>query len=138
MQVCQKNKFNVWLFSALNNQKKNPQSYTNKFYVNRITLDIIPEPKETYHNIYMDRVELDHKAYLIDLIKSELLKINEKSWYQKKVFDDYVELKEKYRQQGKKLTFEQFGIEQNINKDSLFQIIKKVKIKLINKIKDEL
>lgn len=88
--------------------------------------------------MFDEQINKDHKDYIIQLIKQELINIGKKNWYQRTVFDEYVRLKEEYRSKGKKLTFEQFGKEKNINHNSLFQILKKVKQKLIDKIKNEL
>lgn len=137
ISICRKNEFNFWLFSALKKQKYDPDSYTNRFYVNKLESDIIPD-NETNDNMFDEQINKDHKDYIIQLIKQELINIGKKNWYQRTVFDEYVRLKEEYRSKGKKLTFEQFGKEKNINHNSLFQILKKVKQKLIDKIKNEL
>lgn len=136
IELCLSNKFRNYIFSILRNQKYNSSSITNKYYTSR-AFEINEEYFES-NNDYKEKMDNEHKMFLIDLIKKELLKLKKENWYQEKVFTQYVDLKQSYREQGKKLTFEQFGDELNIHKNSLFEVIKKVKIKLKQRINGEL
>lgn len=143
VQLCERNEFKFWLFSILKKQRDNPNSYSNTHYKNNIEFDqtdslIESFNKDTYENDYELQIEKEHKEYLISLIKDELLKINKTNWYRTKIFSDYAQMKEEYSERGEKLTMEKFGKEMQIDKDSLWQIIKKVKIQLKKRIDNEL
>lgn len=136
LQACHNNQLKYWLFSILKIQKNNNQ-YKN-------TLDIEPtayvfeKSSDNYQNDYIYTQEKEHREYLVETLKEELIKLDKKNWYNALIFNRYCELKEEYRLKGKKLTFKQFGQEMKIDKDSLFVVIKKVKDKLKHKIDNEL
>lgn len=141
LDACINNRFDVWLFAILKNQKRNISSYTNQHYVNTLEeqTDYTFERSNNHSVNEFDKTEQkEHKQYLIDLLKKELILINKKNWYNSAIFQRYVDEKEKYRLEGKNLTVKEFGEKLNIHKDSLWQVINKVKQKLYNKIKNEL
>lgn len=142
IKACHNNQFNFWLFSRLKNQKTNASSYSSTHYKNQIefeqTDDIFEKTAQNNQNDYIYTQEQEHKEYIVNLLKAELSKINKENWYRALVFTKYAELKEQYEHKGEKLTFSKFGKEMNIDKDSLWQIIKKVKQQLKNRIQDEL
>ena len=133
INTCKENKFNFWLFSIVKNQKNNPKSQSHRLYINK-SIEITDYNVQPIENEYTYSIDQEHKEYIIKLIKEELIQIGKKNWYSKRIFEDYAEMKEKYRLQGKKLTFQDFGREMNIHKDSLWQVINKVKLKLKDKL----
>lgn len=137
ISICHKNHFNFWLFNILKAQKYDSKSKTNKNYTSKHS-ELFDSVQQT-ENSFISKENDEHRNYLIQLIKEELALIDKKNWYNAKVFIEYADMKERYRQEGKKLTFKEFGLQSNnINKDSLFQVIKKVKIKLKKRLNDEL
>lgn len=136
IKICHQNKFNFWLFAILKKQKYNKKSETNNKYISNHQL--IEENVQQNENSYTYKENDEHRKYIIFLIKKEIEQIRDQYWYRAKVFEEYAEKKQEYKEQGKQLTLEQFGKEININKDSLWQIIKKVKLQLKERLKDEL
>lgn len=151
LTACKNNEFNFWLFRILKNQKTNTKSNTHKLYINFAPdLDIQDDIKDDILTDFELEIEQQHKEYMVQLIKEELTAIGRKNWYNLRVFNDYVQYldrhnkKEELREQEcitnqipynyRKYTYEMFGQEMNINKDSLFQVIKKVKQRLKEKI----
>ena len=128
IQICRQNNFNYWLFNLLKRQHIN---FDNKYKQHQ---EINDSHVQQIENSAIYKEEAEHKLYIINLIKEELSKIENKNWYNAEMFNRYTNIKQEYANSGLTLTYAQFGKEMNIDKDSLFQVIKKVKDRLKKKI----
>ncbi len=134
VEICQKNEFNYWLFAVLKNEKKNKKSQTNKKYL----VNQKPDKDLEIRNEAEQTIDNEHNKYIQGLAKNELKKIKQLNWYSEKIYGDYLAFLDLCEEKGEKFTFEKFGQHQNIDKDSLWKQVKKVKLRLKNKLKDEL
>lgn len=138
VELSQQNNINWYIFAILKAQKKNTSSKTNKMYTGVFEFNLEQNDTLFEANSYLIEENKQHVKHIISLLMSELKNIEHKNWYDAKVFSHYVLMRKEYEEEGKKLTFEEFGKKMNINYKSLFRVVKKVKEQLKNKIKDEL
>jgi hypothetical protein len=128
VNICLQNNFNYWLFAYLKNRKKGYDG----FYKKNVELTEGNVQQTENEHIYLE--EQMHKQFIVKLLKDELNKIEKKSWYNFKIFNEYLKKKEEFEQRGEKLSFVKFGKEMNIDKDSLWHVISKVKSRLKSRI----
>jgi hypothetical protein len=134
VQICQRNEFNYWIY-AVAKTKRGTSSYMNR------NVEITDENVQFVDNSFIYKQEHEHKQFLVQIIKEELLLMyrkNKTTNYSYRIFSDYIRLKEEYKKRNEKLTFRKFSKEMDVDKDSLFQVIKKVKIRLKNRLNDYL
>lgn len=137
MQLCKTNKFNFWLFSVLKTQRQDKKSKTNRQYSN--PLEFFPEySKEITSNDYENIEKKEHLQYIISLLNDEIGQLNDKKWYDSRVFINFLELKKECDLTGNKFTFDLLSKRLNINAWALYRVIKNVQEKLRNKYKNEL
>lgn len=134
VEICRKNEFNYWLFAVLKNEKNNQKSHTNKKYSIGKSFEFEAEIKNEVENTIDD----EHNKYIQELVENELGILKQKNWYSEKIYRDYLAFVSECEDKGFKFTFERFGEKMNINKDSLRKQVRNVKIRLKNKLKDEL
>ncbi len=140
VNICHKNEFNYWLFSCLKKYKNSGyrNTYTNKM-LDKHKTKIQSNNTITYdENLYEKQIEKEHTLHLENVIKKELQLIGKKKWYDLKIFYHYVRLFKKYQENNQKLSYKDFGKEMNIDKDSLFATIKRVKVRIKKRLQDEL
>ncbi|HWY35526.1 MAG TPA: hypothetical protein VNX68_12845 [Nitrosopumilaceae archaeon] len=136
--TCKEGRFHFWVYNVIKSQRNNKQSKTNKQYNSINNTELTDNNVTQVENTYTNKIDQEHKKLLVSIIKEELINIDKKNWYNARMFNDYANLKEEYRLQNKKLSFQEFGKIQNINKNSLWEVINKVKNKLKSKLNEHL